>query len=438
MSRARRAWRALSGPLGLVLGVGLVAVLVWRIAANLGGQPQAAGALPKGSAPVGKPAGIDQGGATGSGTLKHYDPKTAKFVLSVRFAKAVLNGDLCNMQTVEMRRMLDDGQAMLLATAREGVYNRVTGSGSLAGKVLVQRFARDPQEPGVTFRKEPDLVIRSESLAWDQAAGTLTSPAFAEMTWLDPKTSRKLVVGGTGLHTERWAETVRLGQDVRVSLAEQALPDRLPLAEKGRARKPETAGDRQAPAVTVITCAGPAAFENRTELGCRRATFLREVRAVRQDLELTCNRLELVLFPERGLSGRDGVDLSALADASAAPSAQALTARGLLRSLSVPPAPAQGPAAGRSEQGQVDSVLATGAVTMKGPEGTARGELAFYDRPGGCVWLDGGPQEPAEVMRGENQLVSQSFFFNLRTEEMSSEGRGRTRVIVKDEGKVLK
>jgi hypothetical protein len=86
----------------------------------------------------------------------------------------------------------------------------------------------------------------------------------------------------------------------------------------------------------------------------------------------------------------------------------------------------------------VDSVLATGAVVLKGPEGVARGELAFFDRPGGCMWLDGGRDEPAEVMRGDNQLLSQSFFFNLRTEEMSSEGRGRARVIVKDEGKALK
>jgi hypothetical protein len=441
---ARRSlWRRTSGPLGLALGVALVVVLVWRIAvAGFVQAPKDPGAVRKMAVTVSKSTTVQQAGESTDGIIRIYNPETGKLVLSLHFGKSVQKGEVFTLEKLELKRVLDDDKGLLLANSTAGVYNRLTGSGRLTGNVLVRRMP-----PGAS---EPDMLLRSESLAWDHAAGTLTTPDFAEMTWIDAKTARKLVIAGTDLRAERWAETVRLGRDVRLSMTESALP-KLPLTGKGE-RKPPVDGAAKdkaedaakAPPVTVITCAGPATFENRVDLDCRRAVFLREVKAVRGDAQMTCNRLEVLLNPERGRN-RDGADIAAVTGAAAAPSPEAVVVRWLARSLAPAPAPAAAvrpsPAQGEgpkapSEQDLVDSVLATGAVVMTGPEGLARGELAFFDRPGGCVWLDGGPNEPAEVMRGENQLVSQSFHFNLRTEEMSSEGRGRAKVIHKGDAKL--
>jgi len=430
----RSLWRRLSGPLGLILGVGLVGVLVWRIiVAGFGEAPKDPGPGPKGTVKGVRSTTVYQAGESTNGKIIIYDDVTGKLVLRLQFGRSQQKGEVFTFEKVELKRVLDDDKGVLLASATSGVYNQLTRSGTLTGDVLVRRT---PPGGG-----EPDMFLRSQSLAWDHAAGTLTSPDFAEMTWIDPKTARKLVVAGTDLRAERWAETVRLGRDVRLSMAESALP-KLPLTGRGERKIPKDKPDdaAKAPPVTVITCSGPATFENRVELGCRRVVFLREVKAVRGDAQMTCNRLQVLLNPERGRN-REGADIAAVAGASAGASADAVAARWLTRALAPAPAPAPAPAEGGekgapSEQDLVDSVLATGAVVMTGPEGLARGELAFFDRPGGCVWLDGGPTEPAEVMRGENQLVKQSFFFNLRTEEMSTEGAGRATVIHKGDTKL--
>ena len=76
---------------------------------------------------------------------------------------------------------------------------------------------------------------------------------------------------------------------------------------------------------------------------------------------------------------------------------------------------------------------------MTGRDGTGRGELAWYDRPAGIFWLDGGTREPAEVVRGGSQLVARSFYYDVRTEELSTVGESTGKVIVNEEkGKVGK
>ena len=443
MSAGRGAWRMLSGPLGAVLGIGLVALLVWRIAvAGFGGGDERVEPPPARKDKSEKPGGVEKGGQSREGVVRIYNKETGLLEISVHFGEATLQGETLTMKRVELKRVLEGDKGVLLASSSEGTYERNSGSGTLSGNVLIQRVP-----PG---RQEPDMTMTADSLVWDQAAGTLTGSGAASMTWTDPKTGRKLVVRGAGLRAERWAETVRLDRDVCVTMVESAMP-RLPLAGKLGRKPPSESGRKdggaedkepkdapQGPAFTTITCSGAATFENRAELGLRRVVFDRDVRARRLSEELCCNRLVLLLNPVGGADAREGADIVALTRASAAPTAGALAARCLARALAAPPPePAKaGDRKDRPEQELLDSVLATGAVIIKGPEGMARGELAYFDRPGGCVWLDGGPDEPAEVMRGENQLVSQSFHFNLRTEEMSSEGRGRARVEVKGDVKL--
>ncbi|GEM_PF-3256061 len=427
----------LLGALGALVGVGLVAVLAWRVgSAWLGGAPDG-GDAPEPRAPVKspRPVGVQHSGASTDGEIRVYDEKTGRLSLTLRFGKSVLKDRILTLEKLELRRVLDGEKGVLVAKSAGGVYYQDTGSGTLSGDVLVQRTP-----PGAAA---PDLELRSASLAWDHAAGVLSTADRAEATWTDPQTRRKVTVAGTGLRAERWAETVRLARDVCVTLTESALP-RLPLSGKGaRGGGAGKAAAEAGPAVTVVTCSGPATFDNRVDLGCRRVLFVREVKAVRQEAQMTCNRLEILLAPDGG-SGREGADVSAVDRACAGGSAAAVVVRGVIGALAAQPAPRREPSAKEGPDGRdilarqemVDSVLATGAVVISGPEGLARGELAFFDRPGGCVWLDGGANEPAEVMRGENQLVSQSFHFNLRTEEMTSEGRGRATVIHKGDVKL--
>ena len=336
MSAGRGAWRMLSGPLGAVLGIGLVALLVWRIAvAGFGGGDERVEPQPARKDKSEKPGGVEKGGQSREGVVRIYNKETGLLEISVHFGEATLEGENLTMKRVELKRVLEGDKGVLLASSSEGTYERNSGSGTLSGDVLIQRVP-----PG---RQEPDMTMTADSLVWDQAAGTLTGSGAASMTWTDPKTGRKLVVRGAGLRAERWAETVRLDRDVCVTMVESAMP-RLPLAGKldrksasdgGRegdgAESRELKGAPDGPAFTTITCSGAATFENRAELGLRRVVFDRDVRARRLSEELCCNRLVLLLNPVGGADAREGADIVALTRASAAPTAGALAARCLAR-----------------------------------------------------------------------------------------------------------
>ena len=413
--------------LGLAAGAALAGVLVWRIAdaaleAHRSYRPYATYDPPPeaASSPRGEGRSPERSGAGSGGSFTHADQASGRTVLFVKAARTVIRGDLLHMEGVELRRLLDGDRGALLAAADRGVYNQNSGSGTLTGSVLVRRVPAGAEQP--------DAVIRTEALSWDQATGTLTGPGAAELTWADRKSGRRLVAAGTGLTAERWAQQVRLDHDVRVSMAEAALPARLPLTRRQGPRPAESA-----PAPTVVTCAGPAVFENCTALGGRRVVFDRQARAARGEMRLSCNRLEIILKPEGAPAPADGVELSALEAASAGATVAGAFSRWLLRALAPGPPPA-GSAA--NEQDLVDAVVARGAVQMGGPEGTARGDFAYFDQPAGLVFLAGSDREPAEVVRGENQVLSpKGFVFNLRTEELTTLGPGRARVVVEEPGK---
>lgn len=399
-------------------GLCLAAFLIWRTAAALLAGPRPEGSptdLP-GPRP---PAEGGDGGNANAGTMTIHEPDTGMMVLSIRAGKTVIRGNLCQMERVEVRRVLGRGRGELLASGERGNYDRSTSSGVLEGKVVVRRFL-----PG---RKEPDVVLHADSLAWDQAGGVLSTPGPADMTWVDPRTGRRVIASGTGILAESETQRVRLERDVKVSMTDRGLPDSLPVSRRRR-----DGSGRSSTAVTVITCAGPAFFENETALGAKRMVYNREVRATREDARLTCDQLEVWLAPDRGRSAGPSAGLSAVELSAAAPDFAAGSTRFLSRALAArPPATADGQ---RGEGDSVDLVIARGAVTMTGRDGTGRGEMAWYDRPAGIVWLDGGTREPAEILRNGSLLVARSFYYDVRTEELSTVGEGAGKVILDEKG----
>lgn len=430
MERDRRPLRALSrgaalraalASLAALAAVLLLAALAWRAALVTlrGPRPEVGGRGGQARSPENR---LD-GGRGSAGQLSDINRRTGRAEVFISFEESSISGDHYALTGVRLRRVLDGRRGEVRAAGRRGVYHRASGGGELLGGVTVERWP-----PGA---RAPDLSIRTERLAWEPAGGELSSPERAEITWLDPRSGRKLVASGAGLVAERWTQRVRLLSDVRMTLEEPVMPRR---AAPGR---------RAEAGVAVLTCDGPAVFEQLPELGARRVTFSRRVAVARGGDRLTCDELELQLCSERPRRppAAAAPEAAAVEQAAAGPLLSAAATRWLTLALEPPAAAAREPLAPAGRPGglaaidaeyarSMDSVTARGGVTISAPEGTARGELAFYDRPAESVWLEGGADEPAEVVRGADHMMAPAFFFNLRTEEMCSVGGGRARVIV--------
>ncbi len=400
--------------------LGLAVFLVWRIALVSGeaarGETPAADSDKK--TPAKKSAGSHQTQA-GQGTnvtLRYFDRKTGKPVLIVKAAKATIKGADCHLKEVKLKRILGGGRGVLLATSRSGDYNRKTGSGTLEGGVLVERLPAG--------HKDPDVTITGESLAWDHASETLSSDVRVEVVWRDRPTGRTLSAAGLGMVAERWAQKVRLKEDVRVSITEPALPGRLNLV-KGTLGRPAKGKPSKKPVQTVLTSEGPGTLEYDTDPGYHRALFSRGVVVRREGMRLSCDELEMFLRSDgSGARGGASPEVKAMRSAGAAPLTLPAVSRWLTASLRPDPNRAPAPPAKEDAKklkgsGLVDLIVARGTVVVRAPEGVARGDLAWYDHPAGILWLEGREDEMAEFVRpNKRQVLANKIWFDTHTGDM--------------------
>ncbi|MHC4915653.1 MAG: hypothetical protein ACYTGB_09190 [Planctomycetota bacterium] len=369
--------------------------------------------------------------------LKYFNPDSGKLELIVKATRGNTSGGSCTLEEVELERVGDGTDARMLVTARTGTYDRKTGSGRLVGDVVARRFLPDG--------KEVDLVIRGEELSWSSAAEALTSDDYVEAVWHDRERGRTLSARGQGLRAERWTRTVRLAGDTCVSFSGAVISRGIDLSgEKGAKRSPPKEGGGRA--TTVVTSVGPARFEQDAAPGLHRISFSREV-AVRsrelggegREARLDCDRLALwIREPGPAGAGAQGPDLSLVQTVTAGPALLPTSSRWLVSALR--PDPARGGRAarrsspGKNETDRVDLVVARGSVRLQARSGEARCEQAWFDGPAGILWLEGTPEEPAEVVRGGNkeQMIADSFWFDTVTGDMGRSGRGRVTITIEE------
>jgi hypothetical protein len=421
---------------GTLVTLGLSLLMVWRIFFVLL-PANDEGKTPESPGPAG-PAQPDQAGEGRDVVFKYFDEKTGRLTLVVKASVARTAGARCELEEVELERRLGEGRGLLLARARRGVYDRLKGNGQLQDEVVARRVPEGAEEA--------DMVLRSQELSWRQASGRLTSNARVEIEWNDPKGARSAFASGQGMVAERWAESVCLLQETRVELAGSALPRGMDLGG-GRGGTSLPAG--REPVRTVIESEGPASFEHDAEPGQHLIRFSRNVRARSaaarpgaDETRLDCDDLDLQLRPAPASpEDPDGPDLRTAAAAAGAPLAAPAAARWLLTALGAPPVPGGAFTPRRGEGNMsLDLAVARGAVrivSIRGggrTEDVARGELAWYDHAAGIFWLDGRPDEPAEVVRGgRDQLLAERFWYNAGTGEAGTAGRSRVKLTAGDE-----
>lgn len=369
-------------------------------------------------------------------TLKYFDPDDGRLVLIVRAARGDTRGAVCKLEDVTMERRLDDGRGKLVASSRTGSYDRKKGSGQMKGSVLVRRLPAGEEQP--------DVVIRSEELKWSRGATRLTSDLYVEMSWLDRARGRTLSARGLGLLAERWAQRVRLREDVCVSMVGSALPRGLDfggVARERAARRRKLRGPLQ----TVINAGGPATFEYDSDAGRHRAHFTRQVTVKVRSLkggeaarQLNCDELEVFFRAENAPGSGDSPVLAAGSSAACAPLALPASSRWLAASLrpaalGMPREAGNDPGPGKKRRlAGVDLVVARGSVVIRAPEGVARGELGWYDHPAGVLWLEGRAGEAAELVRTDedHQVLARRFFYNVRTGDMQVPRGDRVRITI--------
>jgi hypothetical protein len=408
-------------------------VLTWRIAvvserAGRGKQTSIEQILKdkRGKKKSGEKRAAPRTGITGV-TLKYFDPDDGRLVLIVKAARGDTKGNVCKLEDVKLERRLGDGKGLLLASSKTGTYDRKTGSGNLQGNVLVERLpARG---------KKPDVTIRGQTLRWTRGAEMLTSEDYVEMSWMNPAEGRMLSARGLGLRADRWAQNVRLREDVCVTVTGSALPSGLDFGADARAGA-ERQQKNKGPVRTVITSEGSAVLEYDSDAGRHRARFTRQVVVkVRQmtgkamACDMKCDELEMFFRSAGAIGRRESPVLAAGSAAAAAPVALAATSRWLAATLGgeVP-----GRAARRKGAVGVDLVVARGSVVISAAQGVARGELAWYDHPAGLLWLEGKGEETAELVRESEgqQTLARRFFYNVRTGDMRVPKGDRITVII--------
>jgi hypothetical protein len=430
--------RALKGLLTVavtLLALGGGAALIWRIV-DVSGRA-ARGEDPPAPAPgetQPEPTEAQTGRVRGI-VLKYFDPETGRLDLVVRAARGNTSGGTCTLEEVELEQFGDGTRGKILAAGKTGTYDRVTGSGRLAGDVIARRIP-----PG---KKEADLVIRGESLNWSTAAETLTSDDYVEAVWHDRARGRTLSARGRGLRAERWTRSVRLEGDTCVSFSGAAVPEGIGFTD-GKDRKKPALQVKKGRTTTVVTSVGPASVVHAAAPGLHRIRFKREVVVRSRELgganreaRMSCDSLTLWTREAGPLgAGAAGSDLPALSSAAAAPALLPTASRWLVSALR--PDPARGgravrrPPGGEKDADRVDLVIARGAVKLRARGGEARGELAWFDGPAGILWLEGTPEEPAEVVRGERkeQMTFPKFWFDAVTGDMGKSGRGRVTITI--------
>jgi hypothetical protein len=270
---------------------------------------------------------------------------------------------------------------------------------------------------------EPDLVLTGESLAWSSAAGTLTSDERVDAAWYDRAGGRTATASGVGLLAQRGAERVRLERDVRLTLSGAALPADLRFGRAPASDAPAAPDQKRGLSSTVATCAGPATFEHGVPAGCDTIVLRREV-TVRssplgqpeREVRLDCDEAELRLRPAGKGAGTDGPEIEALAVVAAAPAVAPAASRWLFATLSPRRPPHGGRLSGDAER--VDLAVARGGVRLHSRDGSARGQLAWYDGPAGILWLEGREGERAEVVRpGQGRTLAGRLWCNVQSGE---------------------